>query len=84
MSDIHGIISCADNLAKAFYAWIQVRNIGAVAKGDEDRARLHYEKAIKLKFFRAWLYCQVGVAILSCGCGSTQFCEKIVPYIIVV
>lgn len=49
----------ADNLAKAFYAWIQVRNIGAVAKGEVDRARVHYERKLKLKTFRAWHNSQV-------------------------
>jgi hypothetical protein len=48
-----------DNLAKAFYAWIQVRNLGAVEKGDVDRANTHYEKILKLRTFRAWLSCQV-------------------------
>lgn len=48
-----------DNLAKAFYAWIQVRNMGAVAKGDEDRARLHHQKALKVKAFKAWFCSQV-------------------------
>lgn len=49
----------SDNLAKAFYAWIQVRNIGAVAKGDEDKARLHHEMALKTKTFKAWFCSQV-------------------------
>lgn len=49
----------ADNLAKAFYAWIQVRNMSAVAKGDGDRARIHYQKVLMRKAFRAWQYCQV-------------------------
>lgn len=33
--------------------------MGAVSKGDEDRAQHHYERALKLKMFRAWLYSQV-------------------------
>ena len=53
----------SDNLAKAFYAWIQVRNIGAVEKGDVGRARLHYERVLQLKTFRAWLYSQVSYVL---------------------
>ncbi len=49
-------MSYSDNLARAFYNWIQVRNMGAVEKGDEDRAKHHHNKTIQLKVIRAWYY----------------------------
>ena len=36
-----------------------MRNIGAVAKGDEDRARHHHERTLKKKVLRAWHCSQV-------------------------
>ena len=62
----------SDNLAKAFYAWIQVRNIGAVEKGDVGRARLHYERVLQLKTFRAWLYSQVSYVLSQWKAQETQ------------
>jgi hypothetical protein len=41
-------------LAKAFYAWIQVRNMATVEKVDMDNANKHYERILVKKVFRAW------------------------------
>ena len=48
------IMIYADLLAKVFYSWVQVRNLGAVEKTDIGRAITYHEKRLKIKVFTAW------------------------------
>ena len=54
-------------LAKAFYAWIQVRNMAAVEKVDMDRANKHYERILTRKVFRAWHFSNVSSLHIEFG-----------------
>lgn len=46
-------------LAKAFYAWIQVRNVAAAEKVDMDKASKHYERRLLRRTFFAWHFMNV-------------------------
>lgn len=41
-------------LARSFYSWVQVRNVGAVDKVNNDRALYNYQRCIVRRMFRAW------------------------------
>ncbi len=44
----------AELLARSFYSWVQVRNVGAVDKVNNDRALYNYQRCIIRRVFRAW------------------------------
>lgn len=46
-------------LAKAFYAWIQVRNVAAAEKVDMDKTNKHYERRLLRRTFLAWHFMNV-------------------------
>ena len=60
---------CIDLLAKAFYCWVQVRNLGAVMKDDNNRAISYHDKRLMKKVFNAWYFNQVRKTVrFSFGC----------------
>ena len=58
---IHVITSFfyTDLLAKVFYSWVQVRNLGAVIKDDIGRANTYHDKRLMKKVFNAWYFTKV-------------------------
>ena len=48
-----------DLLARVFYSWVQVRNMGAVEKSDVGIAISYHEKRLLKKTFNAWYFAQV-------------------------
>lgn len=48
-----------DILAKTFYAWIHVRNLGTVMKNDIDRAITYHDKRLMKRVFNAWYFTKV-------------------------
>ena len=69
ISQVHQIHS-ADLLAKVFYAWIHVRNLGAVKKNDIDRAITYHDKRLMKRVFNAWYFTQVTKQKCSSICSN--------------
>lgn len=49
---ILSVCSILENIAKAFYAWIQVRNLGVL--DNEEKANLYYKQKLTRRVYRAW------------------------------
>lgn len=47
-------------MARMFYSWVQVRNIGAVETYNMEKAKLHYNCVQMRKAFYAWWNVMVG------------------------
>ena len=48
-------------MARMFYSWVQVRNIGAVEAYNTKKAKLHYERMQMRKALYAWWNIMVGI-----------------------
>ncbi len=52
---VYSTLTLADLLARSFYAWIQVRNMGAVEKDELEMAKIYYERKLMKRVVDAWL-----------------------------
>jgi hypothetical protein len=70
-----------DLLAKVFYSWVQVRNLGAGIKDDFDRAITYHDKRLMKKVFNAWYFTKFGAKMPIARSTSMQLITAEVAYI---
>jgi hypothetical protein len=70
-----------DLVAKIFYAWIHVRNIGAVMKNDIDKAITYHDKRLMKRVFNAWYFTQFGAKMPIARSTSMQLMNAELEYI---